>query len=355
MVVSTSGYILGPTSQIMPVKEVAGRPLDPPIEPRVLNASVLLATQLKDKSVKFCSGTLIAGGGPGANLRVLTNHHCFASEDASGLAVPTLLPEACAKTKAHFGFIQGRTEQSTVIACQPGSLRTSFDGDVAVFTLAANPPDTYQPLSLWQGEAVPTGRSAMIIHYPDTPELMVPPPEGGPRLPTAQTTLANCKVVGDFPTNEWTLDRSLPFALRHSCDIIHGSSGSGLIDAQTSSILGVNWGGIQITTDGVVHTDNVSTRAAFIAAFLADTQKDMVKAANQTLADQQAASNNSGSGDALAQSHKVVTTAGKGCGVVAGMSGEQSAKHHWAELAAGTTLILGLAAPAFVRQRRRRR
>ena len=70
------------------------------------------------------------------------------------------------------------------------------------------------------------------------------------KLTLTQTSpLDDCKVIGPFDVSEWDLDRTLPFSLRHTCDLIHGSSGSGLIDAKTGKVLGVNWGGIKIAIE----------------------------------------------------------------------------------------------------------
>jgi hypothetical protein len=273
--VSTTAYILGPQSQIIPIDASD----ESQIPPAALNASTLIATTLQSKQVKFCSGTLIAPEKAGDPFRVLANHHCFAQADASDKALPDLLPEACTETKVYFGFVQGRSQSATEGACAAGSLRTSYQGDIAVFTLVANPPAQYQPLDLWDGEDAPAGRQALIVHYPDTDGVLAEPPDGGAKLPTAQATLNNCKTVGPFDVNEWDLDRTLPFSLRHSCDLIHGSSGSGLIDVETGKILGVNWGGIQVTYESGTRTDNVATKASFVAAYLKGSVDQVVAAA----------------------------------------------------------------------------
>jgi len=275
--VSRTAYILGPTNDILPVKgDTVQR-----ISPDVLGASALIATHMADNRIKYCSGTLIAGAKDGDNERILTNHHCFAVTDANDKATADLLPEACTETHVYFGFLQGHISDVVELGCQADSLHTSFDGDVAVFTLDQNPPDGHKPIQLWTGDDAPEGRTALIVHYPDVDANLVVPPDGGAQLPTAAATLDNCKVVGNFPVNEWDLDRTLAFSLRHTCDLIHGSSGSGLIDAETGQLLGVNWGGIKISYDDGERTDNVATKASFVAAFLAGQTDTLIKAAGQ--------------------------------------------------------------------------
>lgn len=274
--ISTTAYIVGPTNDIIPVDKDS----EPKVKPPVLNFSVMIATRLKTNRVKFCSGTLIAPDPvTGGNMRVLSNHHCFADQDADGKATQVISPESCVATTAYFGFTQANASQAWTTPCLPGSLRTNFDGDLGVFTLSQNPPDKFQPAQFWDGDPDATGRTALIIHYPDVEANMAAPPEGGVKLPTAAVTLTDCKVLGGFAINEWELDRTLPFALRHTCDLIHGSSGSGLIDVETGKLLGVNWGGIKISFDSGVRTDNVATRASYAKAFLTNTIDQAVKEA----------------------------------------------------------------------------
>ena len=238
------------------------------IDPKILNASVLISTRLGPTDVKFCSGTLIPSDQPGGNLRVLTNHHCFAEVDEEGIATSELLPEACVDTKIYLGFFSGQTRSSTIVDCLPGSLRTSMDGDLSVFRLATQVPDQFQPMTLGSSNTNLAGRQALIVHYPDIKSAKVESPTGGPKLPVAQVTRDNCKVLGNFPIGHWQFDRSLPYSLRHTCDLTHGSSGSGLIDAATGQLIGVNWGGIKINEDGKTEAINVATGITFVNAFL---------------------------------------------------------------------------------------
>jgi hypothetical protein len=137
-----------------------------------------------------------------------------------------------------------------------------------VFTVSENRPGPYLPLQLWEGETVPEGRKAYIVHYPDIPENLEAINPAAARLPVAAVTTQDCKVSGLFDPAEWDLDRTLPYSLRHTCDLIHGSSGSALVDAQTSTLIGVNWGGIKITYSSGTRVDNVATRIDFVKAFL---------------------------------------------------------------------------------------
>ncbi len=340
-----SGYVVGPTNDIYNVGESGseGAVQIKELSQEAVNGTVLIATRLPDKRVKFCSGTLITADSPEGGLRVLTNHHCFAETDADDKATRATLPEACTETQVYFGFFTGQTQSSTSVSCRAGSLRTNFEGDIAVFELASAPPEKYRPLALWDGEDAPEGRVAGIVHYPDTEENMASPPEGGPKLPTASVTVNDCRVTGLFAISEWDLDRTLPYSLRHTCDLIHGSSGSALIDLKTSTILGVNWGGIKISYDAGTRTDNVATRASYVAAFLAGTTGEMVKQAEgkRKDADLQAANKDENVGQKAKES---VAKARKACGAVAG--------------SVSTSLILllgGLALPFFSLRRMRKR
>jgi V8-like Glu-specific endopeptidase len=272
---STTAYIIGPNNIVPVDSSVANEVSQDPVR-----ASVLIATKLNNKRVKFCSGTLLAAAKPADNMRILTNHHCFAKTDTEDKALQTILPEACTSTTVYFGFAPKIETETLQASCKKDSLRTNFAGDLAIFTLKSNPPETYQPASLWDGEDAPAGRRAFIIHYPDTPEQMALPPGGQIQLPTAQATTSDCEVVGPFDISEWDLDRTLPFSLRHTCDLIHGSSGSALFDFETHKILGINWGGLKVSFNSGTRTDNVATKASYVAAFLNDNTAAAIENAN---------------------------------------------------------------------------
>lgn len=313
--ISTAAYIVGPTSDIKTVNEETGRS----VSPEILNASTLIVTHLSTRSIKFCSGTLISPETPGGFARVLTSHHCFAVTDGEDKATRTLLPESCKGTKVYVGFVLGRTEKSAALGCQADSLRTNFDGDLGVFTLDAALPSDFHTLELWDGEDAPSGRAAVIVHYPDTQAEMAFAPGESMKLPVAQLTLRDCQTRGAFDVGEWDLDRTLPYSLKHTCDLVHGSSGSGLIDLETAKILGVNWGGIKISTDVGTTVDNVATRASFVRAFLDGTVEQVVATANakRTAKNTPAAKSEAQSGSMEKETEKALATVkGQACGVV---------------------------------------
>lgn len=328
----SQAYIIGTSNDIRSVdKETEAK-----IDPEVLRGAVLIATHLEGNRVKYCSGSLIVAANGTETYRVLSNHHCFAEADADGKATKTLMAEACTKTSVYFGYVKGQTAESSPISCKPGSLRTNFDGDLSVFALAKNPPDKYRPLALWDEGEVPEGRAALIVHYPDVEAEMAKPVDGGAKLPTAAATLNDCKVLGLFAVSEWDLDRTLPYSLRHTCDLIHGSSGSGLIDVKTGKILGVNWGGIKISLDDGTRTDNVATRAKFAQAFLDNKVDDEIKAAHDRRSSADAVASGKNEGGAIkSKSQAVSETVKRSCGVSGGAAG----------MGALLLLLVGMLAP----------
>ncbi len=263
------GYIVGVTNDIVVVDDkTADR-----IPPNVLNAAILLATQLRDGSVKFCSGTLTEGK-DGNSLYAVTNHHCFASTTDEGDATKEVFPESCTNTTVYLGFNKLKVDELTTLGCKAGTFRSSYDFDVAMFEISGNIPSEYKPLSFWKEDVIPGNREALIVHYPDVATNLARPQGEKVSLPLASVTLDDCKVVGRFEVREWDLDRTLPVGIRHSCDLIHGSSGSGLIDKETGTILGVNWGGIKINYDSGVRTDNAATHAKYVKAFLEGKEEE---------------------------------------------------------------------------------
>lgn len=257
---SRVGYIIG-ANNIKPLKqETKPEKNDPAIA-----ASVLIATLVGGKSMKFCSGVLVEHE---ATLKVLSNHHCFAKTDDKGITLNQLIPESCVTTQVYLGFSQLTDFKPEVIACKPGSLRSDMDGDLSILELEKAPESAYQTLSFWSGPADAKDRTALIIHHPAQEGNMKTPPGGLSPLPIAAVTNADCKVLGSFEANEWTLDKALAHGIRHTCDIIKGSSGSALIDAETNEILGINWGGIKIRNKGELRIDNVATWVPYIEAFI---------------------------------------------------------------------------------------
>jgi hypothetical protein len=279
---------------------------------QVADSSVLISTLVAQKKRKFCSGTLIKSS-DGENLRVLTNHHCFANVDSNGNVATELLAEACTSTQVFLGFRAGETDQSTVVSCLPGSLKTDPPGDLAVFTLASKVPERFRPLEIWSRGEVPAGRPAMIVHYPDVDENFMQVTGTRSKLPVASLTDNDCQTQGSFPESEWRFDATLPFSMKHSCDLLHGSSGSALIDQESRTILGVNWGGIKIDYKKRVDTINVATRADYVLAFLSgDTSQWQTNLA---------AAQNVASGNASKSAERSSSASGITCGVIGLASG----------------------------------
>jgi hypothetical protein len=147
--------------------------------------------------------------------------------------------------------------------------------DLAVFTLDGPIPPKYRPLPIYKGSSTSLAeKSVIVVHYPDVETSRKTPGAGIPALPVAAYTNNDCRISGPFTEQEVGLDRTLPFGLRHTCDLIHGSSGSALLDPVTGMIYGVNWGGIQINTGTGIRTDNVATGAPSVLAFLEGAAKE---------------------------------------------------------------------------------
>ncbi len=267
--VNHAGYIVGLTNDIVQVTP-ANRSAIPD---SVFDSAVFIVTKLPGERVKYCSGTLVEPARPGENLRVLTNHHCFAEIDkspgGSDIIRGEVFLEACTNTETWFGVAPSLGVAPTKVGCQPGTLRTNPKLDLAVFTLARAVPGQHRAATVAQPSMVEVGRAAMIVHYPEVESHLAPLPGQPVALPTASVTLEDCKILGVFPEREWGIDPTVPYSLRHSCDIVQGSSGSALLDAETHEIIGVNWGGIKINHEKGQRTDNVATRTEFVAAFLA--------------------------------------------------------------------------------------
>jgi hypothetical protein len=155
------------------------------------------------------------------------------------------------------------------LKCEQGTLRTHFPSDLAVFAIEGSAPEGVVPLTFWQTD-FPVNRSAVVVHYPDVPTNLVMPEGLNVKLPAASISENDCTAFGGFPTDEWKLDRTLPFSVKHSCDLLHGSSGSALVDEETQTILGVNWGGIKIQYGETTETVNAATAAVYALAFFND-------------------------------------------------------------------------------------
>lgn len=269
---STTAYIIGPTNDISTIS----KPDEKGLSSDSLNSSVLIITIIDKNKRKYCSGTLIEPESAGKMYRIITNHHCFANvDDKTGVADSNLISGYCDNTKVYLGFYKYGLENREVVRCQPGSFRNDPKADLAVFTLQKNPSSRYVPASFWKYGKVPAGRKATIIHFPavdvgdkNYAESMVFDAAAGIRLPVGQQTLENCVTQGSFEERFWSVDIALKVGIKHSCDQKKGSSGSALRDVESGSILGVNWGGIQLKVAGKDETYNVATTASHVLNFI---------------------------------------------------------------------------------------
>ncbi len=272
--VSTVAYIIGDTNDIHTIDAATAAK----IPTAHLNSVVLIAVKLDEARRKFCSGTLVPASQADGNYRIITNHHCFTEDQDSRREVPReLIPNHCEKLKVYFGFYKDQIAKRTVGECLPGTFRSDYEGDLAVFTLKANPAAPYQPATFWPDDKIPAKRKARIIHFPIIEETDAKSQESlaweetmGIALPVAQITDTNCETVGLFSQSEWGLDKALGMGIKHTCDQKKGSSGSSLWDVETNTMLGVNWGGISLTYDRGANpeTYNVATRGYYVQAFL---------------------------------------------------------------------------------------
>lgn len=272
--ISQPGYIIGPTNDIERLPDTDIEDIDIPraVLERATKASILTVTELSNGKQKYCSGSLIEGRNAGDLPRIVTNHHCFAKKiSGTSRSLPEIVPEACKETSVYFDF--SLEAEPLKRKCESGSLVTNFAADFAVFSLDEELPADYEPFKIWDGE-VPSNRAAFIIHHPSAKgskqgresEAML---KGvGAYFPKKAITVNNCKVLGRFEEHYWPLNPNLPFGLRHTCDLVHGSSGSGLIDLTTGDLLGVNWGGITLTVNKIDRKDNVASSAQFLREFV---------------------------------------------------------------------------------------
>ena len=268
--ITRPGYIVGPTNDIERLTDTDVKDIDVPaaVLARATKASILTVTELRNGKQKYCSGSLIEGRNAGDMPRIITNHHCFAQKiEGTNRSLPDIVPEACEETTVYFDF--SLAEEPLTRKCESGSLVTNFTADFAVFSLDEELPEGYEPFQIWDGE-VPPNRSAFIIHHPSAAESK----QGreseemlkgtGVYFPKKAITVNNCKVLGRFREDFWALNPNLPFGLRHTCDLVQGSSGSGLVDVTSGKLLGVNWGGITLTVNKVERKDNVASSAKFL-------------------------------------------------------------------------------------------
>lgn len=317
--VSTTAFILGPSDDIHKIDTNTGSDIPQSVQ----NAAVLLATTLAEGGRKLCSGTLIAPANGENNLRVLTNHHCFASVDQGGEVASQVIAEACTGTVVYLGFVDSNAKNAKKVQCAAKSLRTDVTGDLAVFSIEGDVPSEFGPLSFWSKDSVPVDRDALIVHFPDVAQNYTSVGNPPQRLPVAAATSENCKTAGDFPRSEWKLDKTLPYSLQHTCDLEHGSSGSALVDRETLAILAVNWGGIKINYNSNSRLTNVATKVDYVQAFLNGDTTQIRQYRLQQDADAVAA--NKTNDEKSAQKSRLSDKLKAGCGVIT--AGTPGPKH----------------------------
>lgn len=262
MELSRAAYIIG-TDDIKPFQSKASDA--DKIEKDTLAASALIVTKAKTGYI-FCSGTLIENATDPTRSYIVTNHHCFARKTAAGAPLPELIDGACSETSIFLGVSTDVMVQTT---CAAGSLVSNVTLDLAVFRTAKTiPSETIRPLKL-KSEAVNNEETgALIVHFPlnrDTFKIKQA------KLPAPQITKSDCVVKGLFARGDWELDPVLPHSLRHTCDLISGSSGSALVSRTSGEVLGVNWGGVKLKYENKSPvTINAATLNTRVSLFLSN-------------------------------------------------------------------------------------
>ena len=277
------GFVIG-DNNITPVGASNASSGSPPTV-GMRNAAVLIVNHTTGHAVHFCSGVVIASEHADSNKRILTNHHCFASTiSAAGDVSKDLRLETCSLTEVYFHFEDKTFDQVAKSGCALGSLRTDNRLDLAVFTLSLPPPKDVESALIYPDDGSDlSGRAGIIVHHPDIAENYRNLPGSVTKMPIGVYTSKDCTVTGPFAPSEWSVDPATPFAVKHTCDILSGSSGSPLFDAATGAVMGVNWGGVEFSLDGdSKSTTNAATSAHFIHAFLEHNEQPVTERLGMT-------------------------------------------------------------------------
>ena len=275
-----------------------------PVAREIFDAASLSAPMLivlhdaeeKRLTVANCSGLLVEG--EGSLPRVLTNRHCFLGPKEQKVS-----PATCARTFVYFDKV-GTKQQSAHIPkierkCKSGSLRTSLEGDLAVFTLNASLPPNYAYAKIWEDNKISVSHSAFAIHYPDDPkagvgkvkitgQFEIPLPASKiPALPKS-LTIRNCRLQRRAPFEQKfvkklialgfpkdlavSLPYKAPYAMLHACDLTGGSSGAALYDVKTGKVLALHFGMVAfiVSQSGreAIFAGNAATQAMHVRQFL---------------------------------------------------------------------------------------
>ena len=237
---------------------------------------------------RFCSGLLLTG--TDSLPRVLTNHHCFLKDTKE--IVPDIMPKACDNTVVYFDKAGAKVQRDGIVPklerkCQRGSLRTSFEGDMAIFTLAKPLPPDYTFAKIWDDDEIPINRKAFAIHYPSTKDAGVGMVsiKGGHegKAPPKSITVKDCSIQKRLPPE--LLDQPIPeiknsahrlrYSVSHSCDLTGGSSGAALLDIETGKLLALHFGGLALPTERGYVALNTATHIMHLRQFLAEKQITM--------------------------------------------------------------------------------
>lgn len=279
--ITSAAYIIGPDN-MRPMNSHA--PADPTAPPpdadlvkKVASTAVLLVTPLSTGETRFCSGNIYNSGNGHV---VLTNRHCFVPEKEHSANAKGADPWACEKTQVYREFDLETALPSIRNGCVKDSLVVNALLDLAVFKLADSSGQVVaadalpRGLELRKTDPLPADRvGAVIVHFPDIQGQRVRMDlgkfPGAPKTaPRMTITWEDCKTAGYFRAETFSVDPSLPYSIRHTCDMIKGSSGSSLVDVATGESLGVNWGGIKFGDAADSEAFNISTRATMVGSFL---------------------------------------------------------------------------------------
>ena len=246
-------------------------------------SSPMIMVKISDgrrKGAIFCSGVLLAGEGD--LPRVLTNSHCLMRNVKK--ESPDLIRDTCANTVVYFDKYDAQQGEDSIVpklerTCKRGSLRTSFEGGVAVFTLSSALPARYPGIEIWSDNEFPANRKVFVIYYPSNPHsvewIEMVKIEGGldGKAPPKLMNVRGCRIerrlpprVSQYP-NKGNSIYELLYSVAHNCMLAGGGSGAGLIDMETGKLLALHFGSLQVPSTGA--RLNIATHAMHLHQFLA--------------------------------------------------------------------------------------